>query len=71
MQPHVNSGWSASTSQATGTDLIYQWYVDEGSGFNPVTDGGIYFGATIATLQIFNSEGDEWIYIHVGFRLWY
>ncbi|MBK7710503.1 MAG: PKD domain-containing protein [Bacteroidales bacterium] len=40
---------------ATGTDLTYQWYVDEGSGFNPVTDGGIYFGATASTLNLFGA----------------
>ncbi len=38
---------------ATGTDLTYQWFVDEGSGFNPVTDGGIYFGATAPVLNLF------------------
>ncbi len=38
---------------ATGTDLTYQWYVNTGSGFNPVADGGIYFGATSSTLSLF------------------
>jgi hypothetical protein len=40
---------------ATGTNLTYQWYVNEGSGFNSVTDGGTYFGALTPQLQIFNS----------------
>jgi PKD repeat protein len=40
---------------ATGSDLTYQWLVNEGSGFNPVTDGGVYFGATNSTLSIFGA----------------
>ena len=40
---------------AAGTNLTYQWYVNEGSGFNPVADGGTYFGALTPVLQIFNS----------------
>ena len=40
---------------ATGSDLTYQWYVNEGSGFNPVVDGGIFFGATASTLNIFGA----------------
>jgi hypothetical protein len=40
---------------ATGTNLTYQWYVDDGGGFDPVADGGTYFGALTPTLQIFNS----------------
>jgi PKD repeat protein len=40
---------------ASGTNLTYLWYVDEGSGFNPVVDGGTYFGATSPVLQIFNT----------------
>ena len=40
---------------ATGTNLTYQWFVNEGSGFNAVVDGGTYFGAMTPTLQIFNT----------------
>jgi PKD repeat protein len=41
---------------ATGTNLSYQWYVDERTGsFIPVSDGGTYFGSRTPTLQIFNS----------------
>jgi PKD repeat protein len=40
---------------ATGTDLTYQWYENTGSGFNPVSDGGIYFGATNSTLSLFGA----------------
>jgi PKD repeat protein len=40
---------------ATGTNLTYQWFVNQGSGFNAVIDGGTYFGALTPTLQIFNT----------------
>jgi PKD repeat protein len=43
------------TVAASGTDLTYQWYVDQGSGFVPLIDGGIYFGATNSTLSIFGA----------------
>ena len=39
---------------ADGTNLTYRWYVNEGSGFNAITDGGNYFGSMSPTLQIFN-----------------
>jgi len=37
---------------AQGTALTYQWYVDTGSGFTAVTDGGVYSGATTNTLTL-------------------
>jgi PKD repeat protein len=40
---------------ATGSDITYQWYVNTGSGFNPVADGGVYFGATNSTLSLFGA----------------
>jgi len=40
---------------ATGSNLTYQWFVDDGGGFDPITDGGTYFGALTPTLQVFNS----------------
>ena len=43
------------TVAASGTDLTYQWYVDDGLGFDPVVDGGIYFGATNSTLSLFGA----------------
>ena len=43
------------TVAATGTDLTYQWYVNPGSGFVPLIDGGVYFGATNSTLSIFGA----------------
>ncbi len=43
---------------ATGTDRTYQWYVDDGGGFDPVTDGGIYSGATSDKLYLYGSVRD-------------
>lgn len=40
------------TVVAEGNDLTYQWQVDDGNGFADVTDGGIYSGATTATLSL-------------------
>ena len=40
------------TVTATGTGLIYQWQVNTGTGFNNVVNGGVYSGATTATLTI-------------------
>jgi len=37
---------------ATGAGLSYQWQVNIGSGFNNVSNGGIYSGATSATLNL-------------------
>ncbi len=41
---------------AQGTALTYQWYVDvrDGNGFTAIADGGIYAGATTATLTLTN-----------------
>jgi hypothetical protein len=40
------------TGAATGLGLSYQWQVNTGSGFTNVTNGGVYSGATTATLTI-------------------
>jgi hypothetical protein len=37
---------------ATGTALTYQWQVNTGAGFNNVVNGGVYSGATTATLSL-------------------
>jgi PKD repeat protein len=37
---------------AQGTALTYRWYVDTGSGFTAITDGGVYSGATTNTLTL-------------------
>jgi hypothetical protein len=54
----VCSGTSASFSvTATGTTLGYQWQVNNGGGFTNITNGGVYSGATSASLSISNSSG--------------
>ncbi|WP_281233076.1 T9SS type A sorting domain-containing protein [Flavobacterium gelatinilyticum] len=43
-----NATFTVAASSATG----YQWYVNDGAGFNPITNGGVYSGATGSTLTI-------------------
>ena len=40
------------TVAATGSDVIYQWQINEGAGFSNLSNGGIYSGATTATLNL-------------------
>jgi len=40
------------TVTAQGTAITYQWFVDTGTGFNAITDGGVYSGATTNTLTL-------------------
>lgn len=47
----AGSGTSFATA-ATGTAIGYQWQLNAGTGFANVTNGGIYSGATTATLGI-------------------
>ena len=44
-----NTSFSVTTS---GTTPAYQWQVNTGSGFGNIADGGIYSGATAATLNL-------------------
>jgi gliding motility-associated-like protein len=44
---------------ATGAGLVYQWQVDDGSGFADISNGGIYSGATTTTLQITDITANE------------
>ncbi|XZF16418.1 T9SS type A sorting domain-containing protein [Chitinophagaceae bacterium MMS25-I14] len=44
----TNTSFTVSASNATG----YQWQVNTGSGFNNITNGGVYSNATTATLNI-------------------
>uniref|UniRef100_UPI00292FC1EA beta strand repeat-containing protein n=1 Tax=Pedobacter heparinus TaxID=984 RepID=UPI00292FC1EA len=44
----ANASFAVTASAATG----YQWQVDQGSGFTNVANGGVYSGATTATLTI-------------------
>ncbi|RYD54731.1 MAG: T9SS type A sorting domain-containing protein [Sphingobacteriales bacterium] len=49
----ICEGANASfTTAATGTGVTYQWQENTGSGFANITNGGIYGGATTATLAI-------------------
>ena len=47
----ANSNTSFSVT-ATGTNLTYQWQVNTGAGWNNVVNGGVYGGATSATLTL-------------------
>lgn len=44
----ANTTFSVTASNATG----FQWQVDQGSGFTDVANGGVYAGATTATLTL-------------------
>lgn len=49
----ICDGANASfTVAGSGTGLIYQWQVNTGSGFANISNGGVYGGATTATLTI-------------------
>ncbi len=41
-----------AASSGTGTDIIYQWQENSGSGFGNISNGGIYSGANLATLTL-------------------
>jgi PKD repeat protein len=43
---------------ASGDGITYQWYVNDGGGYDPVTDGGIYFGSSGNVLNIFGALRD-------------
>ncbi|MFM7670986.1 MAG: T9SS type A sorting domain-containing protein [Bacteroidota bacterium] len=40
------------TVGATGSNVIYQWQINDGSGFVNLSNGGIYSGSTTATLNL-------------------
>ncbi|MEM9964312.1 MAG: immunoglobulin domain-containing protein, partial [Asticcacaulis sp.] len=44
----TNTSFSVTASNATG----YQWHVNMGAGFTPISNGGVYSGATSSTLTI-------------------
>jgi len=46
--PGSNTTFSVTASNATG----YQWQLNSGSGFSDISNGGVYSGATTATLTI-------------------
>jgi hypothetical protein len=49
----ICDGFDASFSVTTlGNNLTYQWQVNTGSGFNDISNGGVYSNATTTTLNI-------------------
>ncbi|ABQ07059.1 PKD domain containing protein [Flavobacterium johnsoniae UW101] len=46
--PGANTSFTVAATNATG----YQWQVNTGAGFANITNGGVYSGATTATLTI-------------------
>ena len=51
-------GTTSFTVEATGTDLIYQWYEKNGAVVTPITDGGVYLGANSKKLSIYGATRD-------------
>ena len=52
-------GATSFSVTSTGSDLMYQWYVDKGTGFELLPDGGVYFGSTSPTLNIFGGNRSQ------------
>ncbi len=50
----AGAGTATYTVSATGVGLTYQWQENTGSGFGDISNGGVYNGATTATLTITN-----------------
>ena len=48
----INENANASFSISSENETGFQWQEDKGTGFNDITDGGIYSGATTATLNL-------------------
>ena len=57
-QPYgVCSGDNATfTIDVKGFNLTYQWQEDNGGGYSNISDGGVYGGATTATLTLTNPD---------------
>ena len=49
---------------ATGSDLSYQWYVDQGIGFVPLGDTAVYFGANQPTLNLYGATRNMTGYVY-------
>ena len=53
----VCAGDNASfTIDARGFNITYQWQEDNGGGYSNISDGGVYGGATTATLTLTNPD---------------
>lgn len=50
--PICSGGNASYTVTASGDGIAYQWYVHDGVSYIPVVNGGVYSGATTATLNI-------------------
>lgn len=50
----ASGGTAAFTVVAVDGSLTYKWQENTGSGFTDITNGGVYSGATLATLSISN-----------------
>ena len=50
----AGAGIASFTVAASGAGISYQWKENTGSGFNNISNGGIYGGATSSTLTITN-----------------
>jgi len=48
----VCAGGNATFSVVANSAISYQWFVNQGSGFNPITNGGLYSGATTNILSV-------------------
>lgn len=50
------------TFSSAGNNTIFQWQVDAGSGFNNISNAGVYSGATTKTLNITNAPSTMYGY---------
>ncbi len=41
--------------EANGSGLTYKWYIDDKTGFKPLTDAGVYSGSNTSALSIFGA----------------
>jgi hypothetical protein len=51
----ANATFSATANTNDGGTLSYQWQIDEGSGWVPVSDSFVFSGATTDTLSLLNA----------------
>ncbi|MDM8003910.1 MAG: hypothetical protein QUS66_13620, partial [Bacteroidota bacterium] len=49
---------SFTVTTSAGTGLTYQWMIDSTGVFEPLSDGGVYYGANTTTLSIFGATRD-------------
>jgi hypothetical protein len=49
---------SFKVTTSAGTGLAYQWMIDSTGVFEPLSDGGVYYGVNTTTLSIFGGTRD-------------